>query len=416
MSLFFAFTDVSTNTALYSMIRTYKYRIYPNQEQRQFIENHIGACRFVYNWGLNLRIETYKQTNKGLSFYDTGRALTQLKQQDGYGWLYEIGAQSLEASLKDLDSAYTAFFKYKSGFPRFKTRKYAKQAFHIRQDTRLDQQECKLYIRKLKTSGIKVIIDRPLRGKIKNGTITKTPTGKYYVSLQVETDDVLPELPLLDIGRALGIDLGLTHFATLSNGTKIDNPRYLKHMLAKLRYEQHILSRKQKGSQRYEKQRIKVAKVYEKITNQRMDFLHKLTTRLVNDSQVDTFCLEDLNIAGMLKNHSLARSIADVSWSKFIQLLTYKCSWYGKNLLFIGRFEPSSKLCECGKINHDLKLSDREWYCQHCGLVHDRDILAANNIKHFAFNTQNMLYIGSDRSKYKPVENESFHSAKREIS
>jgi len=385
------------------MVHAYKYRIYPNKNQQQFIKTQIGGCRYIFNWGLNLRINNYKQENKYTSYFDTTKALTQLKQQDGYEWLYNINANALEASLKNLDIAYTAFFKYKKGFPKFKSKKNDKQSFKVRQSISLEILTKKLFIPKLKTP-IKIVISKPLIGIIKNGTITKTASGKYFISIQTEDATTYPELPTLDINASLGIDLGLTHFATLSNGTKIENPRLLNKSLKQLKKLQRRLSKKMKGSNNRNKARIKVARLHEYIANARLDFLHKLTTKLINENQVDTFCLEDLNIVGMMKNHKLAKSISDASWSKFIELLTYKCKWYGKNLLFIGRFEPSSKMCSCGAINHSLTLKDRIWQCQSCLATHDRDILAANNIKHFAFNQQNMMYIGTDRSKFKPAE------------
>lgn len=397
------------------MIKCYKYRIYPNKNQVEFIDDHINACRFIYNWGLELRISRYKNENKSTSFYDTNKLLTQLKQQDGYSWLYDITAQSLEASLKNLDSAFTAFFKKKSKFPKFKSKKRAKQSFQIRQSIELDNESQKLYIPKLK-SGINVVVDRPLIGTIKNGTITKTPSNKYFVSLQVEDSIELPELQPIDFNTALGIDLGLTHFLTDSNGRKVNNPRVLNKSLKKLKKLQRQLSKKKDGSKNKEKARIKVAKCYEKITNQRTDFLHKLTTELVNENQINTFCLETLNIEGMMKNRKLARSIGDVSWYFFIELLTYKCKWKGKNILFIGQFEPSSKMCSCGVINKELTLKDRSWTCKSCGKTHDRDILAAQNIKHFAFNEQNLMeykhqgykIIGMERPESKPVENKKY--------
>lgn len=388
------------------MFYTFKYRIYPNNEQQNYFEQCFGAVRFVYNWGLNLRIETYQQTKKSVSFFDTGKALTKLKQQNNYTWLNNINAQTLEASLKHLDIAYTAFFKKNARFPKFKSKKKSKTSFSLRQGTKIKNN--KLFICKLQT-GINIVLSRPIIGKIKNSTITKTKSGKYFIAIQTETTNKAPQAPLPDINTAVGVDLGIKTFAILSNGIKIDNPKYLNKYQKQLIKLQRQFEKKQKGSNKKEKLRIKIAKLYEKITFQRLDFLHKITTQLANDNQVGTYCLEDLNVARMLKNHKLARSISDASWSKFVELLKYKCERAGKNILFIGRFEPSSKMCLCGKINKTLTLKDRVWTCQSCGLSHDRDILAANNIKAFAFNHQNLMSIvGPDRPELTPVKSEKF--------
>lgn len=389
----------------------YKYRIYPNKNQALQIQQHIDACRFVYNWGLALRITTYQTTNKSLSCHNTSAELTKLKHQDGYSWLKQVNAQSLQTSLKNLDKAYTNFFRNHKGFPIFKSKKKAKQSFSIPQEIYVEKD--KLFIPKIKT-GIKIVIDRPIVGKIYGATITKTRSNKYYIAIKVEQQIELPLLSFPTFDKALGIDLGLINFITTSNGLKVSSPKYLNKSLRQLKKLQRQLSKKQKGSKNSEKARLKVALLYEKITNQRADFLHKLTTQLVNDNQADTYCVEDLNIKGMLTNHKLAKSINDASWAEFIRLLTYKAEWKGKNILYIGRFEPSSKMCGCGVINRQLSLSDREWYCNNCGIMNNRDILAATNIKHFAFNKQNLIgittnnqysSIGSDRSKYMPVEN-----------
>jgi putative transposase len=391
------------------MFLIYKYRIYPNRSQEQFIEQHIGAARFIYNWGLNLRINSYQNEGKTLSFFDSNKLLTQFKKQDGYTWLNNINSQSLESSLKNLDAAYTAFFKYKAGFPKFKSKKKSKSSFSMRQKIRLNSTENKLYIPKLK-AGIKIVLSRPISGKIKNGTITKTKSGKYFVSLQVDDGIELPIPSFPKLHSAVGIDLGLTTFATLSSGVKIPPLKPFIKLQKKLARLQRQFNKTQKGSNRREKQRIKIAKLHETIANQRLDFLHKISTQLANDNQVETYCLEDLNIAGMVKNRKLSKAISDAGWSIFTQLLTYKCARAGKNILYIGQFEPSSKMCSCGAINSSLSLKDRIWICSTCLTTHDRDILAANNIRKFAFNPQNLLHLNikiePDQLEYTPVENE----------
>ena len=286
-------------------------------------------------------------------------------------------------SLRNLDNAFTRFFREKKGFPKFKKRNN-RQSFQCPQDCSIDFDKQLLAIPKFKGKNqLRVRVSRRFEGKIKTVTVSKNPSGKYFVSLLVEVPQELPNKPSVRADRTIGIDLGLKDFATLSTGEKVENPRHLKKTLTKIKHQHYKLSKTKKDSKRRDKARMCLAKTYEKVKNQRDDFLHKLSYRLTHDSQVDTICMEDLNVQGMMKNHKLAQSISDVSWSRFVELLRYKCEWYGKNLFQIGRFEPSSKMCTCGKLNNDLKLSDREWTCLGCGVTHDRDILAAQNIKRF---------------------------------
>ena len=233
-------------------------------------------------------------------------------------------------------------------------------------------------------------LSKTFEGILKTATVLMTATGKFFISILVEDGSETPKKELFGYDSTIGIDVGIKHFVTLSDGTKIDNPKFLKNSLQRLKVLQKRLSRKQKGSKNGDKAKYQVAKQHEKITNQRKDFLHKLTTKLVRENQA--IAVETLNVAGMMKNHHLAQAIGDVSWSEFFRQLEYKCEWYGKTLLKIGQFEPSSKICNvCGSINHDLKLSDREWTCARCGTFHDRDTNAAINIKKFALQDQNLI-------------------------
>jgi putative transposase len=240
--------------------------------------------------------------------------------------------------------------------------------------------------------------------------VSKTPTGKVFASVLVETVDVIPAKVSLVKSTAVGIDVGLKDFATLSTGEVIANPRFLKKSLKKLNRLSRQHSKKVKGSANRNKSRIRLARQHEKINNQRTDFLHKISTRIIRENQ--TVCVENLNISGMMKNHKLARAIADVSWGSFVSMLEYKCDWQGKNLVRIGRYEPSSKLCTCGTINHSLILKDRVWTCGSCGTTHDRDLLAANNIVRFAFVKQNLL--GLDRPEITLDETDSGWSLTQE--
>ncbi len=362
--------------------KAYKYRIYPNTEQIELINKHIGCARWVYNFGLSKKIETYQTTGKGISKFDLSKHLPILKKQEETSWLSEVNSQTLQASLENLDMAFTRFFKDKKGFPNFKSKKSNRQSFSIPQNTEVDFDKSTVKIPKFK-NGIKTVFDRTFEGKIKSSTISRTPTDKYYISILVEVDECIPEKKPLSENQAIGIDLGIKTFATLSNGVEIENPKNLGKALKKLKMLQRAVSRKQKGSSNRKKAVKKLAVIYEKVTNRRNDFLHKTTHYLTTN--YDTLCLETLKASNMMKNHCLAQALSDIAIGKFNQLLEYKANWKGVNILRIGQFQPSSKICSCGIINKELKLSDRIWTCKSCGLTHKRDLLAANNIKRFAF-------------------------------
>lgn len=365
--------------------KAYKYRIFPNQEQVELLEKHFGSVRWIFNWGLEKKIKAYQKDKKRLTCFDLINELTKLKKEKDFEWLNEVNSQSLQASLRNLDNAFTNFFRKQNKFPNFKSKKHNKNSFQIPQYLKLSD---KLNIPKIK--GIKIKQHRKLEGKIKTATISKTTTGKYYISILIEQNKNLPKKDKVKDRTTIGIDLGIKTFATMSDSRKIDNPKHLKKSERKLKRQQRWLSRKVKGSKNRNKQRTKVALLHEKITNQRSDFLHKISHQLTNEKQIGSIAIEDLNVKGMVKNHCLAKVISDVAWSEFRRQLVYKCDWYGKNLLIIGRFEASSKTCSCGVVNQCLKLSDREWTCKECGTKHDRDILAANNIKKFALIPQGL--------------------------
>lgn len=368
--------------------KAFKYRIYPNKNQVESIAKHFGCARFIYNWGLAKKIEAFQAEKKTLSCFDLIAQLTKLKKQHEYSWLNEVNSQALQMSLRNLDNAFTGFFKQKKAFPKFHSKKDNKNSFQCPQNVKIIGN--KLTIPKI--PNIQIALSRPLVGKIKTSTVSKTCTGKYFVSILVEQEGDYPYKPTIKRDTTIGIDLGIKTFATISDGRKIDNPKFLKTSLGKLKKQQRKLSHKVKGSNNSNKQRLKVALMHEKITNQRSDFLHKLTTQLTHENQVESIAIEDLAVKNMVKNHCLAQAISDVAWGQAIQQLTYKCDWYGKNLLTIGRFEPSSKMCSCGKVNSELTLADRVWTCKNCNTTHDRDILASQNIKRFAL-------IGLDKSE-----------------
>lgn len=351
--------------------KVYKFRIYPNKEQEILLSKHFGCSRFVFNYFLNERKEQYQKDNKSDNYYKQSKTLTKLKKNEEYNWLKEVNSQTIQFALRNLDTAYVNFFRGNAQFPKFKSRKH-KNSFTIPQFGRLENNN--IIIPKFK-DGIKVKLDkREIKGNIGKMNITKTPTGKYYVS--IFTEQTIEQLPKTN--KQVGIDLGLKDFVITSDGIKFKNNRYTKKYARELKKAQQHLSRKKKGSNEFEKQKLKVAKIHEKITSCRLDTLHKVSYQLVKEN--DLIVVEDLNVKGLIKNHKLSKHIADASWGNFVNLLKYKCDWYGKELVKINRFCPSSKTCNsCGWINQNLKLSDRKWTCK-CGKTHDRDINASLNI------------------------------------
>lgn len=353
------------------MLKSYKYKIIPNEDQKVLLNKHFGCIRFIYNHFLNERKREYETNKQTLNYYDNSKSLTILKKQEEYSWLNEVNAQSLQVSLKNLDDAYNGFFKKRTKFPKFKS-KHTKNSFKVPQAVKVE--DGKLKIPKFKEP-IDIILHRTFSGAIKQCTISKTPTNEYFVSILVETTHTATP----KTGKSIGIDLGLKDFVITSDGYKYKNNRYTKTYQTKLKKAQQHLSRKKKGSNRYQKQKLKVAKLHKKITNSRLDNLHKVSTELI--TKYDTIILEDLNIKGMIKNHKLSKHIADASWSKFVTLLTYKAEWNDKQIVKIDRFFPSSKTCNCcGYINQNLKLSMREWTCPSCHTKLDRDLNASKNI------------------------------------
>ncbi len=371
------------------MLRTFKYRIYPNKKQQELLEKHFGCVRFIYNFALDKKIKAYETSKTTLTRFDLQVIVKDMKQDSKYYWLNEVNSQSLQAVLKHLDGAFTKFFREKKCFPKFKSKKNNFHSFECPQHVKIENN--KLIIPKF-LEGLRIRLSRMFTGKIKTTTISKTPTGKYYASVLVETDDVLPLKPEIKEETTVGIDLGIKSFVTISDGTKIESLKPLKNSLDKLKVLQKRLSRKVKESNNRKKARLKVAKIHEKITEQRNDYINKLTCRMVHDSQVDTICVENLNVQGMVCNHHLAQAISDASWNEFNQQLEYKCNWYGKNYVKIGRFDASSKICSvCGNINKELTLADREWTCTNCKTHHDRDTNAAINMKKFGLQKQNLI-------------------------
>ena len=368
------------------MLIAYKYRMYPDERQREMFLKHIGACRFVYNLSLERKIKAYETDKTTLSCYNLNAMLPDLKKE--FEWLTEVNSQSLQQTNRNLDSAFTRFFREKKGFPKFKSRKNPLQTFGIPQHYKVDFDNNRVKLPKI--GWIKTKLSRQFNGISKTATVSMTATGKFFISILVDDGRETPEKEPFGYDSTIGLDVGITDFVTMSDGTKIDNPKFLRGSIQRLNVLQKRVSQKKKGSKNRDKAKYQVAKQHEKITDQRKDFLHKVSSKAVSDNQA--IAIETLNVAGMMKNHCLAQAIGDVSWSEFFRQLEYKCEWYGKTLLRVGQFEPSSKICSvCGSINDDLKLSDREWTCAGCGTFHDRDVNASINIKKFALQDQNLI-------------------------
>ena len=350
------------------MLKSFKYKLNLNKKQREYFDKTFGCTRLIYNLALAAKIQYYQSTKQSLSAYDLINQLKDLK--NGYPFLKEVSNMTLQQSILNMDKAYQNFYKG-FGFPKFKN-KHSSQSCKYNQAIDVNLKEHKILIPKI--GWINFYRDKPFNGELKSITISKNTLGYYFTSILVDT-----EIPKLEqINAEIGIDLGLKHFMVDSNGYKIDNPRYFISAQKNLKKHQRRLSRKVKGSNRYNKQKLKVAKCHYKISNQRKDFLHKLSSKLINENQV--ICLEDLNVSDMIKNHNLSKSISDAGWSEFVRQLKYKALWYGREIKQIDRFYPSSKTCNsCELVNQELKLEDREWICE-CGVKHDRDINAAKNI------------------------------------
>lgn len=368
------------------MLKAYRYRLKPTKDQIILLEKHIGSCRYIYNWALNLKIKTYEQTGKSISQFDINKQITILKKENE--WLKEVNSQSLQGMTRNLESAFTRFFREKNGFPNFKSKKNPIQSFPVPQHYSADFE--KGIVKLPKIGEVKAVLHRSFEGTLKTATVSRSATGEYYISILVDDEKELPEKQEFSESTTVGIDVGIKDFAILSNGEKVENPKYLKNSLKRLKVLQKRVSRKQKGSKNREKAKQRLAKLHEKISNQRNDFQHKLSFKLVSENQA--LAVETLNVKGMIKNHHLAQAIWDSAWSSFVTKLEYKAEWYGKTLLRIGQFEPSSKVCNvCGFHNSELTLKDREWTCPDCKTRHDRDINAAINIKKFALIDQNLI-------------------------
>jgi putative transposase len=354
--------------------RAYRYRFYPTPEQANVLARTFGCARFVYNWALRLRTDAYYEHHERISYHAASAALTTLKQQPETAWLTEVSSVPLQQALRHLDTAFRNFFDGRARYPAFHKKQGRQAATYATSAFRWDAEARALTLAKMDTP-LDIHWSRYCSGAPSTVTISKDTAGRYFVSFLIEED--IQALPV--VNAMVGVDVGLKDIVVLSTGEKIANPRHLQRSARRLTHAQRTLSRKQKGSKNREKARRKVAREHARIADQRRDGLHQLTTRLIRENQ--TVCVESLAVKNLVRNHPLAKAISDVGWGELVRQLEYKAAWYGRTLVKLDRWYPSSKRCHvCGYVLDSLSLDVRQWTCPACGARHDRDINAAKNI------------------------------------
>lgn len=371
------------------MKRAYKYKIKPNERQQELLSQFFGCARFIYNWGLDRRSTAYKADKTNVTYNQLAKELTDLKRTEEYKWLNDCANVCLQQSLRNLDTAFSNFFNGLADYPTFK-RKHGRLSCKFIDHVHFDFLSNRVKIPKV--GWVRLCPNQVFNISVcKQGTLTvsRDRCGTYWCSITIDDRQPLrPKAKVLE-ETAVGIDLGIKSLAVLSDGTVYDNPKYYERSQKRLAYYQRQFSKKTKGSKRRERARLKATRWYRRISNQRTDYLHKMTTEIVR--RFDTICIEDLNVKGMQQNHNLAKCIQSCSWGSLRHMLVYKCEWHGKNLILIDRFVPSSQTCHsCGYVNKEVKnLSVRTWKCPNCGKVHDRDENASKNILMFGLKEYN---------------------------
>ena len=363
------------------MLKAYEYRLLPTAAQKEQLAQHFGCARYVYNWVLNQRQAHYEETGKTLAKRALQDKLVR-EEKKRLPWLKEVNSQSLLAAMGHAVNAYSRFFSGQAKFPRFKSRKNHLQKYQCPQHVKVNFEDQKVQLPII--GWVRAKIHRGFVGLIKTCTIKKLPHGTYEISMLVDNHQPLPKPAKIDPEKAVGMDLGITHFAITSQGKKKDNPRFLNRSLPGIKQFGRMLSRKKKGGSNREKLRHRLAKRHYRVARQRNNYHHEIANELLSDNQAETIAFEDLHIKGMVRNKKLSRHILDVGWRSFVSKVSYKAEWSGKNVIYCDRFAPSSKQCPCGYKHKTLSLKDREWSCPECKTHHDRDILAANNILRFA--------------------------------
>jgi putative transposase len=354
--------------------RTYRYRFYPTSEQAVLLAQMFGCARYVYNWALRLRTDAYYERHERLGYHEVSAALTALKQQVETAWLNEVSSVPLQQALRHLDKAFRNFFEGRARYPAFRKKHGRQAATYASSAFKWDAATRALVLAKM-NAPLDIHWSRPFTGMPSTITVSKDTAERYFVSFLVEED--IQALPV--VTGMVGVDVGLKDLAVLSTGEKVANPTHLRRSERHLAHAQRNLARKRKGSKNRDKARLKVARIHATIADQRSDGLHKLTTRLIRDNQV--ICVESLAVKHLVHNHTLAKAISDAGWGELVRQLGYKAMWYGRTLVKIDRWYPSSKRCHaCGKVLDALSLDVRQWTCPNCGVRHDRDVNAARNI------------------------------------
>ena len=362
-----------------------KYKLCPTYKQKRALAQAFGNARFIYNWGLRKKIEAWETEKKRVTYNDLSRELTALKAEKEYAWLNDCSSVVLQQSLRNLESAYSNFFRKTGGFPKYKSKKNSFDSAKFINGVKIDYDNLRIRIPKVGEVKFKDNMRMPDGAKEGTLTVTRDKCGDYWCTVTVDDGRPAPDKAEIREDTAVGIDMGIKDYAILSDGTKIENPKFLEKEMDKLKSLNKAFSNKQKGSNNFKKMKARIARQNRKIANKRNDFLNKTSASVVKEH--DTLCMEDLAVKDMMQNgsHDLSMHIGSASWSEFRRMVSYKADNLGKNVLLVGRYEPSSKTCsKCGYVNKELELSDREWTCPVCGTHHDRDINAAVNIKRMA--------------------------------